>query len=548
MKNRFLMRRSLLAGALLVAGGGTLALVAQPAGASEKQLTTAGSFTTYQVMHNIFGASLNDLLPGGTTANQVIPATTELCKGGVNYSAMHKNATTVTVLTFPTGAPNGSSKGRDALLAEQPSTTATPTSPQHGKYILTKADCIDFARSSAPPTTSDVSTDFDYYSYALDGVGPMTGSHAGGSLAAPIALSLQTMINIYKCKPGYTTWKTVDGATAHVQGLTTQGGVTGHIVRFMPQAGSGTLSVYKTMMGFTPETVATATTTCKVTTGTPPVTSPTRPITVNKTVTISGHKKNVPVEENSEEGIIYYATAHHTPTIVKNAVYIYSAGKYEQEFNTTGVYNKHHENTVTQKTGATAIGNFTATNLLLAKMFSQSGTTHVTTSKQEYLVYGNPLSGTFTATSNRGTESINTTVVKEANEWFSHVPNAGAAKTSKASVPGVRYIWNVADTVLPSYSLTKMTVGFDNIVHGAKSALCNGDDASAITATGFVPLNSGSTAPSNTGGGYSHTGTSATFGGTSDLAVSYCREFPGKHLPTYGGTKHWSASTWVQET
>ena len=121
-------RGGALAVAILVAGGGTLALGATPAGASNVQVTSAGSFTTYQLMHALFPTSINNLLPGGTTAHQTIAATATLCTGGKTYNS-------------GTPAPNGSSAGKTALHAEEILTSATAN----------KKGCITFARSSSPP-------------------------------------------------------------------------------------------------------------------------------------------------------------------------------------------------------------------------------------------------------------------------------------------------------------------------------------------------------------------------------------------------------------
>jgi hypothetical protein len=252
-------------------------------------------------------------------------------------------------------------------------------------------------------------------------------------------------------------------------------------------------------------------------------------------------------EENSEQGIIYYSSLPGNATDIKNAIFIYSAGKFAQQWNNTATYGKSKVNSVNHK----AIGNFNAATLLLDAMKNRAGG-----ASQPYDLYGAP-AGTFNATTNRGTYNINSVVVQEKNEWYSHIPvSAGTHGTaSESAIPGVRYVYNVGDTLLPGYSTAKMTVGFDNRTTGAKSALCHGDDSAAITASGFVPLNSGATQPAKTGGGATtghfgsfKYGTKATGTNTSDKAGAYCREFPGKHFPTQGGTKQWTPSTYVQAT
>ena len=102
----------------------------------------------------------------------------------------------------------------------------------------------------------------------------------------------------------------------------------------------------------------------------------------------------------------------------------------------------------------------------------------------------------------------------------------GNPSDSTATVPGVRYVYNVADTVLPSYNGAKMTIGFDNQTNGTKSVLCNGDDASTITAQGFLPLTTGSGAPSG-----------------SDANGSTCREFAGLSFPGQGSPLSWTTPT-----
>lgn len=473
MKRRSFVRRGLLAAAVMAGGGGgALALGAVPAGASSVQVSTVGSFTTYVMMHNLFPTSLNDLLPGGTTSHQTIKTTPKLCSGGKTYNTS-------------TPVPNGSGAGKTALHTEE-----SAAADEQG--------CIDFSRSSSPPEpgTSTVSTHFDYYAYALDGVAPMVGKNAGGSRSAPVTLTLTDMKNIYRCKPGFTDWKTVTGGT------------TAPIVRFWPQPGSGTRAVYTDILGFTPLKLhaTTAATTC--------TTAPYWHFTVGGTTKVN--------EENSEEGIIYQGSIDAT-TPPADALYIYSSGKFEQQWNTTGHYGKTKANSIT----GTTIGNFNASTLLLAQM--QNRTTVAATAP--FATFAAP-SGTFNATTNRGTFGLNTSVVKEANEWYSHMPSATSPATaSTAAVPGVRYVFNVADTAIPTYSEAKMMIGFDNQTTGTKSALCNGDDAATILASGFIPLNNGSGSPA-----------------TSDKAGATCREFPGKSYPGKGGAKSWSANTWVNPT
>ena len=86
MKKRFLVRRGLLAGSLLVGtGGGALVVTGRTGGRQLKQVTAVGSFTTYLMMHNLFRTSLNDQFPGGTTATQQIVATPRCAPSSGQY-------------------------------------------------------------------------------------------------------------------------------------------------------------------------------------------------------------------------------------------------------------------------------------------------------------------------------------------------------------------------------------------------------------------------------------------------------------------------------
>ncbi len=501
----------LLAAVTLVAGGGALALGATPAGASSKQVTAAGSFTTYQLMHALFPTSINNLLPAGTTAHQKVAATASYCTGGINFTSVSG------------GAPNGSGAGKTFLHTEE--STATKTAKKQG--------CVTIGRSSSPPEPTTLSTGsgsgdpagahFDYYAYALDGVAPLVGKNAGGTSTAPVTITRAEMQGIYRCKAGFTNWHTL-------------GGTTGAIVRFWPQSGSGTRAVYTNILGFTAEKTHTATASSTCTT--PAITKFTT-VTIGGTVT-----QGVPNEENTESGIVY---ANHlvttTPThpnkshhTIKDAIFVYSAGKYVSEWNNTSEYGtgtKH--NRISNAT----IGNFTPTNLEIAKM--QTTSTH---GGQAFVNFTTATTTTPKRTGKRA--HINTTTVVEANEWYSHIPatKPSTASASTAAVPGVRYVFNVCDTALPGYNTCKTLVGFDNqkvtaattVTNGGgtKSRLCAGDDSSVIAAQGFVPL-------SNSAGPVSQ----------DNLVGANCRQFPGFHFPgqapatTY---KHWTFNTWVNPT
>ncbi|HEY6474376.1 MAG TPA: hypothetical protein VIY26_15890, partial [Acidimicrobiales bacterium] len=297
-------------------------------------------------------------------------------------------------------------------------------------------------------------------------------------------------------------------------------GVSGQnapIVLFWPQSGSGTRAVYTDVLGFDP-TKQVSPSACTTTT---------QPITG---FTLSS--ATAPNEENTEDGVIYENSvgdpnaaggAVAAGSVTAAAVYVYSAGKFSSEWNDPTDYNSTASNLVDQTlTGNTnSMGNFQAGTLTMATMQNKSGS-------GEAYVDLTPQAGKFNQDTNRGTYAVDGNTVAEANEWYSNLPSntGGNPSDSNASVPGIRYVYNAADTVLPGYNGAKTLIGFDNQASGSKSVLCNGGDASTITAQGFLPLTTGSTAPTG-----------------SDAAGATCREFAGLSFPGQGTPIHWTTPT-----
>ena len=199
------------------------------------QLTLAGSDTTQEVI--------------GQIANQYNADAAYNTDGDVNQNILAQqtsaknvpaddNCGSVTWHT-PAGAgerlaPNGSGAGRDALLAS----------------VQAKDGCVDVARSSGAPRAvgtvagTDLAT-FRYFAYALDAVAAAAGPNA------PAGLTQAQLQDIYRCN--ITNWSAVGGANAA-------------IVRYWPQAGSGTRSFAQSdLLGFDPTTVATCATAPKTT-------------------------------------------------------------------------------------------------------------------------------------------------------------------------------------------------------------------------------------------------------------------------------------------
>lgn len=513
-----LLRRGILAGAMVLAGSGAaVSLVAAPAGASNTEMTAVGSFTTYFMMHALF-PEVNNInpIPEPTGGTQSIASDSQTCSGGVTYNTT-------------TQPPNGSGAGKTALAAEEGA-------------AATQQGCIDFSRSSSPPaphseTLPSSSTEsgdpsgshLDYYAYALDGVAPLVGTdapttvrQAGSDTGPGNGLTLAQIQSIYECVT--TNWDqlTINGQT----------GANSPIVTFWPQSGSGTRAVYTDVLGFDPTKPGVGPDTCS--TADEPIAAFTSgSVTVN-------------YEENSEDGIIYQNTvgvpaaslaANYTGGVLTGsttvasgnvaaaAMYIYSAGKFANEWNDTSNYNSTQNNIVEQGlTGTTnSMGNFLAGTLTMATVQDTAGSGDVYVDLTPQLLR-------FNQDTNRGTYAVDGGTVSEANEWYHNLPTntGGNPSDSSSIVPGVRYVYNVADTVLPGYNGAKDLMGFDNQANGTRSVLCNGDDSSTITAQGFLPLsnNSGSTAPSG-----------------SDTDGATCREFQGLAFPGFASGLHWTTPT-----
>jgi hypothetical protein len=497
------VRRASLAAAAVAVGGASLVLGgAGSAWASNTQVSAVGSFTTFQMMHDLFPTSVNNISPDALAGSQTetIVADAQTCTAGLTYSTSLQ-------------PPNGSGQGKTALAAEEGA-------------AATAQGCIDFSRSSSPSAPhvetlpsggteggDPAASNLDYYAYALDGVDVVVGANAmpsgnttSANLESPVVLTLQQIQNIYSCWNPATSTPITTWAQAGV------GSSTDTIVRYWPQAGSGTRAVYTDVLGFDPTVLAVGVNHCA-----------TAPI-----VSFTAGSVTAPNEENSEDGIVYAnslsGVGHQN---IADAIYIYSAGKLVQAFNDKADFKSTANNVVAQElTGTTnTIGNFNPA-LVLAQV--QNSVTHAAAPFTTYAVQ----TGLFNPNTNRGQEAINPATVTEANEWYSHLPptTGGNPSDSTAPVPGIRYVYNVTDTKLPGYNGAKALVGFDNQASGTPSALCRGDDSATIISDGFVPLsNSTTNAPAG-----------------SDKANVACREFPGLSFPGQGGSLQWTTGTWPQ--
>jgi hypothetical protein len=519
---------------VLAGGGASLAVAAAPAGASNTEMTAAGSFTTFFMVHALF-PEVNDLnpLPPTGTESQSISVDSKTCSLGATYS-----------VASGVNPPNGSGAGKTALFGEESAAS-------------TSQGCIDFARSSSPPAPTseklpsgtaesgdNSGSNFDYYAYALDGVAPLVGNDApttvrvtGSDVGPGNGLPLSTIQGIFECN--ITNWDqiTINGAT----------GANSPIVTFWPQKGSGTRAVMTDILGFDPTVPGTSPDNCNL--NDQPIDSFGATMNGGNGTLAAG---DYPEEENSEDGIIYQnsvgitnpanlainctgappCTSTGTATVpagsVTNAaIYLFSAGKFSQEWNDTTDYNGTANNVVAdfiQGNNTNTMGNW-ATGANSTPGLSMA-TVQDTSGSGEAYVDLTPQVGRLSDT-NRGSYAMDGNTVAEANEWYHNIPSPSPSpanpSNSTALIPGIRYVYNVADTVLPGYNGAKMLMGFDNQANGTKSVLCNGDDASTITAQGFLPLTTGP-------------GPVAA----SDAAGATCRQFGGGAFPSQGAVIHWT--------
>ena len=520
VKYKQMLRRGLLAGATAVASLSAVSLAAAPAGASNTQMTAVGSFTTFFMMHALF-PQLNDINPNPESGalTQTVAQDSQTCAAGITYSTALQ-------------PPNGSGQGKTALFNEEGA-------------AITSQGCVDFSRSSSPPAPphetlsggqgengDPANSHLDYYAYALDGVAPLVGSDApttiqtaaGGDVGAGAGLTLAQLRQIYRCQ--ITNW--------HNLTVNSVSGLNDPIVLFWPQSGSGTRAVMQDVLGYDPTTPV-APDVCSAANNTLPI------------VSFSGNGLVAPNEENAEDGILYQNTvgdANTSPvtppqasnstvpmpenSVAAEAIYVYSAGKFTSQWNDTADYATTHSNFVdTTLTGnaSNTLGNFMAGTLVMATMQASSGPSNG--NGLAYVDFTAQTSGNFDQNTNRGTMAVDANTVSETNEWYHQLPAGSNPTPSGAAVPGVRYVYNVADTVLPGYNGAKMFMGFDNQAGGTKSVLCNGDLSTVIAGQGFLSMT---------------TGTAATPAG-SDAAAATCREFQGLSYPGQGSPTHWTTPT-----
>lgn len=212
---------------------------------SNIQLTIGGTANTPVDFYNIPASpGAYSALSGGKFVVPGESATATDCPSDVTWTvdpAAPGGNTALSTGQKGTG-PFGSGAGRNYLATEDSGTGPAGNGLNGNGGAETAGHgfgCVDIARSSGAPRAAgggDKST-FEYYAYAFDAL-----SWATTSTHAPAVLTHQQIKDIYLCN--VTNWNQV-------------GGTDGPIVRYLPQAGSGTRSFFisDVLGGHTPDNV-----------------------------------------------------------------------------------------------------------------------------------------------------------------------------------------------------------------------------------------------------------------------------------------------------
>jgi phosphate transport system substrate-binding protein len=458
-----------------------------------KVIAAAGSDTTEEFMNVIFAN------PGQNTATD---------NGKYNIKARFAGGATQFVpgdtapapaqcsdLTWYTGAVDG-----------DPATEIAPDGSGAGRNYLrniltdgsaTNNGCVDIARSSGGPRTTDCVADpgncdrtqFEYYAFGLDAV-----SVASPSLNAPAILTKQQVKDIYACN--IKDWADVGGAPGPIQ-------------RYLPQSGSGTRSFFisEFLDGTTPGNPAGC-----------------------------AALKDVGIQENNGTFI--------APADFQTAIIPYSAGNWINQANlsinptldTRGQARLISQTPVATFNATTANGSTTLTTALTNRFTAvnvgaavagagiPAGTTIAavaangqTATLSNAATAGATVSVTVTSLAS-GTARWLTT---GSGRWLPNAPNASNPRAPVREVQerlnnslrdyvGIRYVYNVLDSGSPNYADARALVGFNNVAAGTLSPVCDGTNTVDVANAGFQPL---------------PTTTPSDIDGSTNLADGTCRRF-----------------------
>lgn len=236
---RFRMRRlALTAGAV---GLSLVLLAAGPAGAAKpkQSLGQAGSDTTYWMMNLIASGKTPKGGSGGpaynsssaNTDHDIITEIPPINCPGLNTNCLGLNT------PFPNSVTVPGDGVHPAMTWDSSSAAATPPDGSSAGITALSNDTtglIAFARASRGPNPGETTTK-QFWAYALGAVDFVTFPNTDAPKAG---LTVADLIGIYTCNPQtgapfITNWSQV-------------GGRPGGIVRYAPQAGSGTLSFFQT--------------------------------------------------------------------------------------------------------------------------------------------------------------------------------------------------------------------------------------------------------------------------------------------------------------
>jgi hypothetical protein len=475
----------------------SLWLISVPAQAAPPGVTiaAAGSDTTMDVMSQILtGTGEYNVLAGPNQSTALnVPG-----DANCNSVTYHSPASGAEVVP-PFGSGQGQQSLRDSVAGTYPNATATNNGALKG--------CIDIARSSARPNAANdgaIGT-AQYYGFALDAL-----TWGSPSLNAPPSMTIQQLRDIYNCVPGANNWSYV-------------GGTPGPIQRFMAQTGSGTRSFFLTNV------LGLASTATFPAVGTPG--------------TANYCPAGIDVEENKGNDLLL--DSPNNAQYYQQAILPYSAGKFVVQATnrtnptkdlragvrpgglvlplsvsgTTPVYavrwtgsgfllNNATVNgtnaqvrtlTDAQTAGSlsplvqdttldSASANFTSADIgsTLEGTCVAAGTTILSVNSTTQAV----ISPASLVTDNACTVKLGPAVVGEKNpQVCSNYPSCTTQSNSNIDVlPGTRLVFNVVNSASPSFIDARNIVGFDNVVGGTKSPLCNGDFKFTIQSEGFLNL------------------------------------------------------------
>jgi hypothetical protein len=412
-------------------------------------------------MNDLFGCdSTGGACGGGLGQNMVPGAAAQAVAAGTNC---------------PNGwsgtAPDGSAQGKEALYGDAPWGNGV-TFPGPG--------CFELARSSQPGGTDGAThvpfaaeaPQWQYVAYGLDAVSVLVGSDAtagagGGGLVpgTPAQLTLREVAGIYDCT--YSNWDQVqvgvrpDGSPVM--------GADAPIVRYWPQPGSGTAELFQDML-------SSLTTNNATSTSFDPTTYTTADGCAND---LTG---NYVTQEGTEDRIVADGDQ-------AGAIYVYSVGQFVRQWDDTSTYltrSKNFDPSLTIASlgdlGAIASGVYTYAD-------DNGNVDHPFDPYVDWYFNKNVGRQLLRGKAEVAEAHMNTAIVAQANEWYTHYLTNASGTATPCLVPGVRYIYNVIDPGSASYDAVDALVGsLSPLCQDTKIGSATQAPDQVIARDGFVPL------------------------------------------------------------